>query len=273
MQNFSDALTTATEFYQAHNFFQAKLICYQIIEHSSSDESVQKEALSLLGTISYKLNQNKVAPVDAGLGYHLWYYDNQVWKTTYWAGVRALKSPCDMWNYQEIIFDLKPALIVEFGTYCGGSTSFFSSILSKLGCKSKILSVDISHDLVSDFVKNDPLVELMLASSTAPEVAQKIASLRIEFPGPVFAILDSDHSKHHVLGEMLLLRPLLQSGDYLIVEDSNINGHPVLPDWGEGPYEALTEYFTHYPHDYERDHTREQKFGFTFATEGFLIRI
>jgi cephalosporin hydroxylase len=72
--------------------------------------------------------------------------------------------------------------------------------------------------------------------------------------------------------EMLLLRPILKLGDRLIVEDSNVNGHPVFPSFGAGPYEAIQEYFNLYPHDYKRDIVREQKFGFTFATGGFLIR-
>jgi cephalosporin hydroxylase len=95
--------------------------------------------------------------------------------------------------------------------------------------------------------------------------------LRIGHPGPVFAILDSDHSKSHVLEELLLLRPLLTKGDYLIVEDSNINGHPVLPLSGEGPYEAIEEYEKRFPNDYVHD-AREHKFGLTFAPHGFLIR-
>ena len=47
---------------------------------------------------------------------------------------------------------------------------------------------------------------------------------------------------NHVLAEMKLLRPLLSAGDYLIVEDSILNGHPVLPGWGPGPYEAIEAY-------------------------------
>ena len=50
-----------------------------------------------------------------------------------------------------------------------------------------------------------------------------------------FAILDSDHSMDHVLAETKLVRPLLAAGDYLLVEDSSVNGHPVLPGWGPGP--------------------------------------
>ena len=131
--------------------------------------------------------------------------------------------------------------------------------------------MDVNHRVVSNVVKQDSSIELMLASSAAPEVVDRITHLKAEHPDPVFAILDSDHTKEHVPNEMLLLRPLLQTGDYLIVEDSNINGHPVLPEWGEGPYEALTEYIARYPDDYDRDLGREAKFGFTFSPEGFLV--
>jgi cephalosporin hydroxylase len=76
----------------------------------------------------------------------------------------------------------------------------------------------------------------------------------------------------HVLAEMKLLRPLLSAGNYLIVEDSNINGHPVLPRWGGGPYEAIEAYEHRFPNDYAHDRARENKFGCTFAPNGFLIR-
>jgi hypothetical protein len=77
---------------------------------------------------------------------------------------------------------------------------------------------------------------------------------------------------NHVLDEMKLLRPLLSAGDYLIVEDSTLNGHPVLPGWGPGPYEAIEAYEHEFPNDYTHDVARENKFGWTFAPNGFLIR-
>jgi Cephalosporin hydroxylase len=76
----------------------------------------------------------------------------------------------------------------------------------------------------------------------------------------------------HVLAELSLLCPLLVTGDDLVVEDSNINGHPVLPAWGRGPYEAIAEYERLHPDDYRHDTESEAKFGFTFAPNGFLIR-
>ncbi|MEG3839207.1 CmcI family methyltransferase [Microcoleus sp. herbarium14] len=268
MENFIDAIATATKLYQSDDHFQAELICSQILDIQPDN----LDALYLLGRIKYHLSKNTVATTDVGLRYHLWYYNQQIWNTTFWTGVKALKSPSDMWNYQEIIWDLKPSLIIEFGSCYGGGTLFFANVLAQINENSKVFSVDIDHKFLHPKVRNHPRIELMLSSSTAPAVAQRIAVLRSEFPGPVFAILDSNHEKQHVLGEMQMLRPLLKTGDYLIVEDSNINGHPVLPGWGEGPYEAMAEYFAIHPNDYQRDDRRENKFGFTFATNGFLMR-
>ena len=213
-----------------------------------------------------------VTDEEAKAVYHHWYYDTKVWATTSWAGVPAQKLPSDMWNYQEIILQLQPGLIIEFGRYYGGSTMFFASVAALLKRPTRIFSVDITDEPLYEAVRAVPSVELMTCSSTDPAVVERIKILRQAFPGPVFAILDSDHSKAHVLQEMLSLRDVLQPGDYLIVEDSNINGHPVLPEFGEGPYEAMQEYFAQYPDDYLHDYERERKFGLTFATEGYLIR-
>jgi cephalosporin hydroxylase len=177
-----------------------------------------------------------------------------------------------MWNYQEILAELKPSLVVEFGTNAGGSALFFAGILRQIGRPFKVLSVDISHKRLDPKATHDPDILFVESSSTIPAVAQRIRDLRQEFPGAVFAILDSDHTRDHVLAEMKLLRPLLLRGDYLVVEDSNLNGHPIMPGWGAGPFEAIQAYENEFPNDYVHDVAREKKFGFTFAPNGFLIR-
>ncbi|MCF3569904.1 cephalosporin hydroxylase family protein [Planktothrix agardhii 1806] len=268
MFNLEGAIDSAVKFFQQGDYFKTELVCQQILEDSPNCEI----AIKLLGKIHYARLKPKSVSNYAGEAYHLWYYNSHIWTTTTWAGVNVLKSPCDLWNYQEIIYELKPSLIIEFGTRYGGATLFFADLLDKMPQTSKVLSVDIDQNYIDHRVQQHPRIELMISSSTHPVVAQRILKLRQEFPGRIFAILDSDHAKNHVLGEMLLLRPLLQPGDYLIVEDGNINGHPVLPGWGEGPYEAIEEYFSKYPHDYQLDEQREQKFGFTWAPKGFLIR-
>jgi cephalosporin hydroxylase len=224
--------------------------------------------LSLLGKVYARLGFFRSAPTR----YHLWHYNSLVWHRTKWMGVTTLKSPSDMWNYQEIIAERRPTLVIEFGTRYGGSALFFASVMRQLGGQFRVLSVDIDAQSVSDKTRSDPDVELLTSSSVDPKVASRIRELRQKYPGPVFAILDSDHAKDHVLGEMKLLRPLLEKGDYMIVEDSNVNGHPVYPSHGPGPYEAIEEYFRDFPGDYVRDVERESKFGFTWAPNGFLIR-
>ena len=204
--------------------------------------------------------------------YHLWYYNSGVWTQTSWMGVETQKSPMDMWNYQEILVSLRPSIIIECGTWHGGSALFFASVMRQIGAPFVVVSVDITAARISDKTKSDPNIRLLTMSSACEEVRLAIESLRREYAGPAFAILDSDHSKHHVLAEMMNLRSVLVAGDYLIVEDSNINGHPVWRSFGPGPYEAIQEYFRMFPNDYQHDVVREQKFGFSFAPKGFLRR-
>ncbi|RVU30302.1 CmcI family methyltransferase [Neptunomonas marina] len=204
--------------------------------------------------------------------YHQWYYNSEVWHDVKYMGVPCYKSVADMWNYQEVLAELKPALIVEFGTRFGGSALFFSVTGRAINPDLKVVSVDISHEDVFPEVLLDSAIQLVTGSSSDPQIALRIEKMRALYPGPVFFILDSDHSKSHVLAELELLRRVTKSGDYVVVEDSNINGHPVLPGWGEGPYEAIQEYMAQYPDDYVTDSAREQKFGFTFAPSGFLIK-
>jgi hypothetical protein len=101
---------------------------------------------------------------------------------------------------------LKPSLIVEFGAFKGGATLFFSEILKRINPNSKVLTVDnMKSKNYNEHVRDNPHVEIFTSSSADPKVADKIRGLRKQFPGTVFAILDSDHRKDHVLAEMKLL--------------------------------------------------------------------
>ncbi len=83
-------------------------------------------------------------------------------------------------------------------------------------------------------------------------------------------ILDSDHSRDHVLRELELYSPLVTPGCYLVVEDTNVNGHPVSPEFGPGPMEAV-EAFLETTNDFEVDRSRE-KLLLTFNPSGYLRR-
>ncbi|MGH8905199.1 MAG: CmcI family methyltransferase [Egibacteraceae bacterium] len=209
----------------------------------------------------------------APVAYHHWYYERLVWRTTTWLGVPILKSVSDMWNYQEIITDLRPSLVVEFGTFMGGSALFFATVMEKLCDDYIVFTVDINRRQVRDEALAHERIEVFTASSTDDSVRQRLCDLRTAHPGPVFAILDSDHTETHVLGELELLRTVLARGDYLVVEDTNLNGHPVLPGCGPGPHEALERFLSEHPGEFLQDREREGKFGFTFAPDAFLVRL
>ena len=84
-------------------------------------------------------------------------------------------------------------------------------------------------------------------------------------------ILDSDHSQDHVSKELSLLAPHVNVGSYIIVEDTNVNGHPTFREHGKGPYEAVQE-FLKSNREFVVDESRE-KFLMTFNPMGFLKRI
>jgi cephalosporin hydroxylase len=205
---------------------------------------------------------------DETKAYHVWTYADMEtgWKNTNWLGVSVLKLPLDLWIYQEIIYETKPDVLIEAGTYKGGSAYFFASIfdLMKHG---RVLTIDIQD--FPDKPKHDR-VTFFLGSSTSDAVFNAIrAAIK---PGEhVMVSLDSDHHRDHVLKELRLYSPLVTVGDYLVVEDTDINGHPLLPNYGPGPMEAVQEFLSG-NHDFISDHARE-KFGVTSFPEGWLKRI
>ena len=210
---------------------------------------------------------------DATIAYHRWYYDRDVWVTTTWLGVPVQKSVSDMWNYQEILTELRPSLVVEFGTYMGGSALFFATIMERLRDDYVVFTVDIDRKPVRDEILAHKRIEIFTSPSTDDGVRQRLCDLRTAHPGPVFAILDSDHTEAHVLAELELLRTILVRGDYLVVEDTNINGNPVQPGCGPGPHEALKHFLSEHPGEFQQDRDRETKFGFTFAPDAFLVKL
>jgi cephalosporin hydroxylase len=197
--------------------------------------------------------------------FHRLFYNSgkQTWSDTHWLGVRAQKCAFDLWVYQELLHELRPAVIVECGTANGGSALFLASICDLLGY-GEVVTVDID-----DAPGRPPheRITYLKGSSTEPEMVERVRQL-VAGRAPVIVILDSDHSRDHVLNELRLYAPLVSAGSYLIVEDSNINGHPVVPDFGPGPAEAVTQFLSE-TDEFEVDRSRE-KFFLTFNPSGYL---
>jgi len=200
--------------------------------------------------------------------FHALYYHlgERTWLNTYWLGVAASKCPLDLWIYQEILFEQRPDAIIECGTYQGGSGYFLASICELLG-HGRVYSVDIEER------PNRPRharLEYLLGSSTSEDVVSRLRD-RVGANDKVMVILDSDHTRDHVLTEMELYQAFVPLAGYLIVEDTNINGHPAFPDFGPGPMEAVAEFLQRHP-EFEVDGERE-KLLLTFNPRGYLRRV
>lgn len=205
-------------------------------------------------------------PLEASIirAFHRLYYSSgsRTWSNTYWLGTQTQKCPLDLWIYQEILHELRPAAIIETGTASGGGALFLASLCDLLG-RGEVITVDIEERRRP----SHPRLTYVSGSSTAPEVVARVKEL-VGDRAPVLVILDSDHSRTHVLEELQRYAPLVTSGSYLIVEDTNVNGHPVLPDFGPGPMEAVEEFLAT-SGEFSVDAGRE-KFMLTFNPRGFL---
>jgi len=202
--------------------------------------------------------------------FHKLYYDaaedSGTWNNTYWVGVPTLKCPLDMWIYQEILVRIRPDKIIECGTAQGGSALFLAHICDIID-QGEVITIDI------DDIKGRPeheRIEYLFGSSISEEILHMVSN-RIQGEDVVMVILDSDHNRDHVLKEMELYSPLVTRGSYLVVEDTNINGNPVLADFGPGPAEAVREFLQHH-NEFEVDRNME-KFYMTFSPGGYLRRV
>lgn len=189
----------------------------------------------------------------------------QTYNNTHWLGVPTQKLPLDMWSFQELIYTLKPDVIVETGTYKGGSSFFYATLFDWMG-RGRVITVDIED------YPNKPKhhrISFVHGSSTDPKTIERIKAL-IQPGEKVMVFLDSDHRGPHVRDELRLYSPLVTPGSYLIVEDTHFNGHPILPNHGPGPWEAV-DAFLAADSGFSIDRTPE-KFLFTFNPRGFLKR-
>jgi cephalosporin hydroxylase len=208
---------------------------------------------------------------EAGLAYLKWFYETNVWKNLHYRGVRTLKLPLDMWNYQELIFENDLHWVLETGTRHGGSALFFADLLEAGNREGRVLSIDVTHEALQPMVATHPRIRLLLGNSAGDAIKWQVSELiPAARRGGLLLILDSDHAAPHVLRELETWVPLLRPGDYLIVEDTIVNGHPVRPDFGPGPMEAVEEFLKREPTRLRPDHARENKFGCTFAARGYF---
>jgi len=212
-----------------------------------------------------------------------------------WMSRPIIQYPQDIVATQEIVWKVKPDLIIETGIAHGGSLIFSASMLALLEYsdalldgrkldpqdpKRKVIGVDIDiRDHNRKALDEHPMrnrLELIEGSSVSPEIIEKVKELSKEYKR-IMVFLDSNHTHDHVLAELEAYAPLVSSGSYCVVFDSVIEDLPasVSPNrsWGPGnsPKSALYKYLETNS-DFTIEKEIHQKLLLTVAPDGYLLR-
>ena len=200
--------------------------------------------------------------------FHKLYYARKVetWGNTFWLGTPIQKCPLDLWIYQEILNEIKPELIIECGTADGGSALYLASICDLLD-HGNVVTIDVNQ---SNLRPQHNRIRYIVGSSISDEIIAQVREIAKDKQN-IFVILDSNHRKEHVLEELHLYSQFVTPGSYLIVEDTNLNGNPVVPKFGPGPKEAVEE-FLQENHQFVSD-AKCEKFMITASPGGYLKRL
>jgi len=195
-----------------------------------------------------------------------------------WMGIPIIQFPEDIVMMQELIWKIKPDVIVECGVAHGGSLIFYSSLMEIIG-KGSVLGVDIdirAHNRAA--IEAHPLskrIKLLQGSSIAPETMAQVKST-IAGAETVLVILDSNHSKEHVAKEIQLYKDFVSKDSYLVVMDgAQAFMHDLpwgKPEWKEdNPLKAIEEFLAQ-DKNFEMDPSYN-RLKVTSNPKGFLKRI
>jgi cephalosporin hydroxylase len=214
----------------------------------------------------------------------------------FWLGRPIIQYPQDMVAMQELIWTVKPDLIIETGIAHGGSLILSASMLALLELseaaekgevvdpakpKRKVLGIDIDirpHN--KQAIEAHPMasrIEMIQGSSIAPEIMDQVRKVAAGY-SRILISLDSNHTHDHVLEELKLYAPLTSVGSYCVVFDTVVEDLPkeLAGDrpWGPGdnPKTAVFEYLKTHP-EFEIDKSVENKLLITVAPDGFLKRL
>ena len=210
-----------------------------------------------------------------------WIIDTASYKYSYnftWLGRPIIQFPQDIVAMQEIIWNVKPEIIIETGIAHGGSLIFYASMLELLGGDGKVLGIDVDireHNRVE--IEKHPMfkrITMLQGSSIDKEVAARVRTVA-KGKEKVLVVLDSNHMHDHVLNELRLYSPLVTKGSYLVVFDTVIEDMPKgsFPDrpWDKGnnPKTAVWE-FLKTTDRFVVDKEVQDKLLITVAPDGYL---
>ena len=181
------------------------------------------------------------------------------WDTKYvysfsWMGRPVIQLPEDMLRIQEVIYRVKPDVIIETGVAHGGSLIFYASLFEAMG-RGRVIGIDIEirpHNRAAiEAHEMFPRITLVEGSSVAPEIVAQVGALVA--PGEkVLVLLDSNHTKAHVLAELEAYGPFVTPGSYIVATDGimkEVVGAPrTSPDWSwNNPLDAAAEFAASHP--------------------------
>lgn len=170
-----------------------------------------------------------------------------------WMGRPIIQLPEDLVLIQEVIYRVAPDVVIETGVAHGGSLVFYASLLKAMG-KGRVIGIDIdirSHNREAiESHELSPMITLIEGSSTAQET---IEAVRAELVGgeTVLVLLDSNHSKAHVLDELDSYAPMVSGGSYIVATDGVMEWLVDVPHgdptWGDdNPKTAVEQWLEHH---------------------------
>ena len=192
---------------------------------------------------------------------NLMYLEGQMrggtWAQTSYCGISMAKNWTDMGTYAEIIWEKRPKLLIETGTWAGGSALFYAHLFDQMGI-GKVVTIDIGAN--NKWHPAHPRIAYIHSkSSTDPRTIKEVEEWIHHIEGEVMVILDSDHAEEHVLAELEAYGPMVTRGQFLVVEDTEVNGHPVYPTHGPGPWEAVEKWAPKHK-EFREDKLKPQKY-------------
>ena len=189
-----------------------------------------------------------------------WYFHSGMIDNLQYMGIKILKCPFDMWNYQDIIYTLNPDVVIETGTFMGASALFLADVMERIK-HGKVITIDI----IKRSFPQHPRITYLTGSSVDEDIITKVKGL-IQPTDKVMVIMDSDHRFEHVTKELEIYGPMTSMGQYCIVEDTFIfNGNT-----GEFPRLAVNK-FLEKNSDFVID-TSMHRFGITLNPCGYLYK-
>jgi len=195
-----------------------------------------------------------------------------------WMGRPIIQFPQDMVVMQELVWEVKPDLIIEMGIARGGSLIYYASLLALLGGERRVLGVDVDiREHNRDEIENHPMfdrISMLEGSSIDAEIIKNVHVFAKEYQ-TIMLVLDSNHTHSHVLQELEGYSDLVTFGSYLIVFDTIVEympeefsaGRPWKP--GDNPATALQE-FMRSTDRFEIVEAIDHKALITVAPGGFL---